>query len=91
MILLHPTITLRERKLAKHTSSIITRYSIKHFLSFRPLNFPHFKNLRSDLEHKLKGDTKKLLVGLVLDEGEFFAEALRDQVEDSFRFSALIS
>ena len=30
-----------------------------------------------------------MLVGLVLDEGEFFAEALRDQVEDSFRFNVI--
>ena len=32
-----------------------------------------------------------MLVGLVLDEGEYFAEALRDQVEDSFRINDVVA
>ena len=43
------------------------------------------QNLRLDMEHKLKGDTKKLLVGMIMDEGEYFADALRTQVEGSFK------
>ena len=43
------------------------------------------QNLRHDLERKLHGDAKKLLVGLITEHGEFYAEALRTQIDGSFR------
>jgi len=52
--------------------------------------FQHNKNLRSDLEHNLRGDLRKLMVGLILDEGEYFAEALRSQIDGSFSINDVV-
>ena len=46
----------------------------------RTYKFQHNKNLRSDMEHHLRGDLRKLLVGLILDEAEYFAEIGRAHV-----------
>ena len=43
--------------------------------------------MRHDLERKLHGDAKKLLVGLITEHGEFYAEALRTQIDGSFRLT----
>ena len=62
---------------------------VSMLLTFRLRIFTYCQNsqlLRSDLEHNLRGDTRKLLTSLVVDDGEFYAEALRSQVDGSFRF-----
>ena len=61
---------------------------VSMLLTFRLRIFTYCQNsqlLRSDLEHNLRGDTRKLLTSLVVDDGEFYAEALRSQVDGSFR------
>ena len=46
--------------------------------------------LRSDLEHKLRGDAKHLLVGLVQDEAEFCVSALRYQIDGDASINDII-
>ena len=54
---------------------------IKPDPSIFPENIILTQILRSELEHKLRGDTRHLLVGLVKDEAEFCVDALKLQME----------
>ena len=73
----------QRKKIAKFNHNKVRLNLIFHFRIFTYCQ--NSQLLRSDLEHNLRGDTRKLLTSLVVDDGEFYAEALRSQVDGSFR------